>query len=75
VLGSKSARYTTGQALIYGLFGGCFAALTVACILWVSRSIYTAPVSTTLYLLLATFGLSSVIVFAAVCIDEYFLRP
>ena len=75
MLGSKSAKHTIEQLVLFSVLGGCFAALSVACILWVSGSISTAPISTTLYLLLAVFGLSSVIVFAAACVHESFLRP
>jgi len=76
--GSKSVRGTIGKALLFGLLGGCFATFVSAfavCVFWFAGLLSPALDSTMLYLLLAIFGVSSVIIFAAVSFFESFLRP
>ncbi len=78
MLGSKSARYTTGRALLFGLVGGCFTVLVSAiagCIFWLAGLFSPGAVSTTVYWLLGIFGVSSVTVFLAIMDIESFLEP
>jgi len=78
MLGAKSARNRIGEALLFGFLGGCFAVLAsafVGCISWLTGLFSPGPLSTILYVLLAAFGLSSVIVFLAILDFEDFLEP
>jgi hypothetical protein len=78
MLGSKSARYTTGQTLRFGLLGGCLTILVsavVGCVFWFGGELTPGPISTVLCWLLAIFVLSSVAVFLAVMDFETFLEP
>lgn len=77
-LGSKSARYTLRRALVFGLLGGCFVTLVataVSGIFMLCGLESLGPISTTLYWVLAIFGVSSVTIMLAVLAYEDFLEP